>query len=35
MKIDEFYQWNQIEDPEEKPHIYGHLIFNKEAKTKP
>ena len=26
-------QWNQIGDPEIKPHIYGHLIFDKEAKS--
>ena len=25
-------QWNQIEDPDINPHIYEHLIFEKEAK---
>jgi hypothetical protein len=26
-------QWNRVEDPEMSLHTYGHLIFDREAKT--
>jgi hypothetical protein len=26
-------QWNRIKDPEVNPHTYGHMTFDKRAKT--
>ena len=32
MVLVQMDQWNRIEDQEINPHIYGYLIFYKEAK---
>ena len=29
----QLHRWSRTEDPEMNPHTYGHLIFDKEAKT--
>lgn len=26
-------KWNRLKDPEINPHTYGHLVFDKEART--
>jgi hypothetical protein len=33
QQTDRLDQWNKIEDPKMSPHTYGHLIFEKGAKT--
>jgi hypothetical protein len=32
LRIRQVDQWSQIRDPIVNPHMYGHLIFNKETK---